>query len=32
MFLDNQHNKAFSMIADLEGDFKDLINNVPTPE
>ena len=32
MFLDNQNNKAFSMIADIEGDFKDLINNVPTPE
>ena len=32
MFLDSQNNKAFSMIADIEGDFKDLINNVPTPE
>ena len=32
MFFDNQNNKAFSMIADIEGDFKDLINNVPTPE
>ena len=32
MFLDNQNNRAFSMIADIEGDFKDLINNVPTPE
>ena len=32
MFLDSQNNKAFSMIADIEGDFKDLINNVPTPD
>ena len=27
----NQNNKAFSMIADIEGDFKDLID-VPTPD
>ena len=32
MFLESQNNKAFSMIADIEGDFKDLINNVPTPD
>ena len=32
MFLDSQNNKAFSMIADIEGDFKDLINGVPTPD
>jgi ATP-dependent Lon protease len=31
MFLDSQNNKAFSMIADIEGDFKDLINGLPTP-
>ena len=31
MFLESQNNKAFSMIADIEGDFKDLINGVPTP-
>ena len=32
MFLESQNNKAFSMIADIEGDFKDLINGVPTPD
>jgi len=32
MFLESQNNKAFSMIADIEGDFKDLISNVPTPD
>jgi len=32
MFLDSQNNKAFSMIADIEGDLKDLINGVPTPD
>ena len=32
MFLDNQNNKAFSMIADIEGDIRDLLNNVPTPD
>ena len=31
MFLDSQNNKAFSMIADIEGDFKDLINSIPMP-
>ena len=31
MFLESQNNKAFSMIADIEGDFKDLISGVPTP-
>ena len=32
MYLESQNNKAFSMIADIEGDFKDLINGVPTPD
>ena len=32
MFLENQNNKAFSMIADIDGDFKDLINNVSMPD
>ena len=32
MFLDNQNNKAFSMIADIEGDIRDLLNNVTTPD
>jgi len=32
MFLDSQNNRAFSMIADIEGDFKDLINGVPIPD
>ena len=32
MFFESQNNKAFSMIADIEGDFKDLIKNIPTPD
>ena len=32
MFLESQNNKAFSMIADVEGDIKDLMNNVTTPD
>ena len=26
LFMDNQDNRAFSMIADIDGDFKDLID------
>ena len=32
MFLESQNNKAFSMIADIEGEISDLISNVPTPD
>ena len=32
MFLDSTNNKAFSMIADIEGDLKDLFNGIQTPD
>ena len=32
MFLESQNNKAFSVIADVDGDFKELIDNIQMPE
>ena len=32
MYVESQNNKAFSMIADIEGDIKDLFDNIPTPD